>query len=71
MIPLWLSVLAVVIELSRLSTLAGWLAAPYLAWVTFAGWLNWRMVQLNKPFGRRTFGVSASPKVRGNGGVSS
>jgi hypothetical protein len=21
--------------------------------VTFAGWLNWRVVQLNKPFGKR------------------
>ena len=52
-IPFWLSVLALVVVLSRISNLAGWLLAPYLAWVTFAGWLNWRVVQLNKPFGRR------------------
>jgi translocator protein len=62
LLPFWLSVLALVIELSRLSSLAGWLIAPYLAWVTFAGWLNWRMVQLNKPFGGRT---SASKRSEG------
>ena len=51
LLPFWLSVLALVIELSRMSSVAGWLIAPYLAWVTFAGWLNWRVVQLNRPFG--------------------
>ena len=34
------------------SATAAWLIAPYLVWVSFAGWLNWRVVQLNKPFGR-------------------
>jgi TspO/MBR family len=38
---------------AEISSLAAWLLAPYLAWVTFAGWLNWRVVQLNKPFGRQ------------------
>ncbi len=28
--------------------------APYLAWVTFAGWFNWRIVRLNVAFGRAT-----------------
>ena len=27
--------------------------SPYLAWVTFAGALNLRIVQLNGPFGAR------------------
>ena len=61
LIPFWLSILALLIELSRLSIIAGWLIAPYLAWVTFAGWLNWRIVQLNKPFpgaaGRGVLGI--------------
>ena len=39
---------------------AGWLIAPYLVWVTFAGWLNWRVVQLNKPFGSRTLASKTS-----------
>jgi benzodiazapine receptor len=49
----WLSVLALVVYISGISSLAGWIIAPYLAWVTFAGLLNWRVFQLNKPFGVR------------------
>ena len=71
LIPFWLSVLALVVELSRISTVAGWLIAPYLVWVSFAGWLNWRIVQLNKPFGRRALSPSASGKVRSDGRISS
>ncbi len=51
LLPFWLSILALLVELARISSLAAWLIAPYLAWVSFAGWLNWRIVQLNKPFG--------------------
>jgi tryptophan-rich sensory protein len=69
-IPFWLSVLALVVELSRISNIAGWLIAPYLAWVTFAGWLNWRVVQLNKPFGRRALTPAAPGKVGGDHRVS-
>ena len=50
---LWLSILALVVATARVSTLAGWLMSPYLAWVTFAGALNLRIVQLNGPFGAR------------------
>jgi translocator protein len=59
LLPFWASIVILVIELARISTLAAWLIAPYLAWVTFAGWLNWRVVQLNKPFGRQI--SSAAP----------
>jgi tryptophan-rich sensory protein len=52
LLPFWLSILALVVVLARISSLAGLLMVPYLAWVTFAGWLNWRVVELNKPFGR-------------------
>lgn len=71
LIPFWLSILALVVELSRISSLAGWLIAPYFLWVTFAGWLNWRVVQLNKPFGARALGASYSSKAGNHGRVSS
>jgi tryptophan-rich sensory protein len=47
---LWLSVLALVIYLGRVSRLAGALLLPYLIWVAFAGVLNYQIVQLNGPF---------------------
>ena len=56
--PVWLSILALVILLFRIIPLAGWLILPYLVWVTFAGWLNWRVVVLNQPFVTRSFGVA-------------
>nr|WP_298927775.1 TspO/MBR family protein [uncultured Erythrobacter sp.] len=49
---LWLSVLALCWFLHDYSTFAAWLNAPYLAWVTFAMFLNWKIVQLNGPFGK-------------------
>jgi tryptophan-rich sensory protein len=49
-LPFWVSILALLLHIGAISTLAGALIAPYLAWVTFAGYLNWTMVQLNKPF---------------------
>jgi benzodiazapine receptor len=47
---LWLSILALIILLGRTSNAAAWLLAPYLAWVSFASVLNWKIVQLNAPF---------------------
>ena len=48
---LWSSILAMVVLLAPFSTAAALLLAPYLAWVTFASWLNWTIVRLNGPFG--------------------
>lgn len=53
LIPFWLSILALVIYIATISSSAALVMLPYLAWVTFAGLLNWRVVQLNKPFGRQ------------------
>ncbi|PPD44784.1 MAG: TspO protein [Methylocystis sp.] len=50
LVLLWLSILSLVIAVGAISSFAGALLAPYLAWVSFAGFLNWRMVALNKPF---------------------
>jgi len=49
----WLSTAALVAAVAAISTTAGCIIAPYLAWVTFAGFLNWTMVRLNGPFGAR------------------
>jgi len=49
-VPYWLSIAALLHHIAGISTLAGELFSPYLLWVTFAGYLNWRMVELNKPF---------------------
>ena len=50
---LWLSVLGLMVVLPRLAgdSLAGWLNVPYFIWVSFAFVLNWKIVQLNRPFG--------------------
>ena len=46
-IPLWLSILAMLLVARRHDAGAAWLLAPYLAWVSFAAVLNWRIVALN------------------------
>lgn len=53
---LWLSVAALAFGLPQVcgNAKAGWLNLPYLAWVSFAFVLNWKIVQLNAPFGRRS-----------------
>jgi len=47
---LWLSIALLIITLARYSKWASALQLPYLAWVAFAGLLNWAVVRLNAPF---------------------
>jgi tryptophan-rich sensory protein len=47
---LWLSILALIVVLGAQSTTAGLLMVPYLVWVSIASFLNYRIVQMNKPF---------------------
>jgi benzodiazapine receptor len=47
---LWLSVLALVLGLWRVSRASACLNVPYLAWVSLAGLLNWQNIVLNGPF---------------------
>jgi benzodiazapine receptor len=47
---LWLSVVLLILVLRPISRTASWLLVPYLAWVTFAGFLNLAVVRLNAPF---------------------
>ncbi|AJP74055.1 TspO/MBR family protein [Sphingomonas hengshuiensis] len=47
---LWLSVAALIVILWRRSMTGAVLMVPYLLWVTFAGYLNMTIVNLNGPF---------------------
>lgn len=51
LVALWISILVLIVVCWRYSKLAGLLLVPYLAWVSFAGALNWSVVRLNAPFG--------------------
>ncbi len=59
---LWASLLALVVLLAPISGLASLLIVPYLAWVSFAAYLNYTIVRLNGPFGASR-GAPASPSV--------
>ena len=45
---LWLAILATILAFATIDTQAAWLMAPYLAWVSFAGLLNFTMWRLNR-----------------------
>ncbi len=47
---LWASLVALVVGLWPISQKASLLILPYLLWVSFASWLNWAIVRLNRPF---------------------
>ncbi|MEP7339230.1 MAG: TspO/MBR family protein [Acidobacteriota bacterium] len=47
LVVLWGAILATMIYFWRVTPAAGWLMAPYLAWVTFAGVLNWTLARMN------------------------
>ena len=48
LIALWLSIAAMIVVFMPLQQTAAWLLVPYLAWVTFAGALNFAIWRLNK-----------------------
>lgn len=47
---LWLSILALIVLLWPWTPAAAWALLPYLLWVSFASYLNWTIVRLNRPF---------------------
>ena len=49
-VPLWLSVLALVVVIYPIAPMAGLLLLPYLIWVAFAAFLNLTIVKLNTTF---------------------
>jgi tryptophan-rich sensory protein len=46
-VALWIMILITWLSFRRVSTAAGWLFVPYLAWVTFATTLNFTLWRLN------------------------
>jgi benzodiazapine receptor len=42
-----IAIIATIVLFARVRKSAAWLLAPYLAWVVFAGFLNWQFLQLN------------------------
>jgi translocator protein len=49
-VPLWLSILLMVLLVRGYSPQSALLMLPYLGWVAFATYLNWTIVKLNAPF---------------------
>jgi tryptophan-rich sensory protein len=47
---LWISILAMLVVVGAASPGSALLIAPYLAWVTLAGFLTRAVVRLNGPF---------------------
>jgi len=60
-IGLQASNLALVWALAPVSHTAAWCMAPYIVWVSIAGFLNIEIVRLNAPFGR-----AYRPKLQAN-----
>lgn len=46
-VAMWLAILATILGFKKVSKPTAWLLAPYLAWVTFATYLNWGIWHLN------------------------
>jgi len=44
---LWLAILATIIVFAKISNPVAWLLVPYILWVSFAGYLNYSIWQLN------------------------
>jgi benzodiazapine receptor len=47
LVVMWVLILAAILLFSKISKKAAWLMVPYLAWVTFAGYLNLGTAILN------------------------
>ncbi len=47
---LWLSILLLILFAAPRAPFSAWLLSPYLAWVSFAAFLNLTIVRLNAPF---------------------
>lgn len=50
-VPFWLSIVALIIGLKRVSPVIVPALMPYLVWVAYASAINWAVVDMNGPFG--------------------
>jgi tryptophan-rich sensory protein len=50
---LWTAIVAYIVWAARISRLAAWLFAPYLAWVSLASALNFQIWRMNRGHGSR------------------
>ncbi len=48
LILLWVLIIVMIVSFAKVSKTAAWLQAPYLLWVTFAGYLNLAIYLLNR-----------------------
>lgn len=46
-VPLWLSIAALIVFMAGTDALSAWLLVPYAVWVAVAAWLNRTIVRLN------------------------
>lgn len=47
MVMMWLAILVTIFAFSKINKYAAWLMVPYIAWVSFAGILNFTIWKLN------------------------
>jgi tryptophan-rich sensory protein len=48
LVVFWLAILATILAFAPIHAGAAWLMVPYIAWVSFAGWLNFTLLRLNR-----------------------
>lgn len=48
LVLIWIAIIAMIVSFSKISKASGLLQIPYLAWVTFAGYLNFGVYLLNR-----------------------
>lgn len=51
-VVMWALIVVTMVFFFKVRKKAGWLMVPYLAWVTYAGYLNWAIWRLNPGFGQ-------------------
>ena len=64
---LWFAILATVIAFAKISKPAAWLLLPYILWVSFAGYLNYSIWQLNGSQGAESILCTQEAKLCSDG----
>lgn len=63
----WLAIVATIIAFAKISRPAAWLLVPYILWVSFAGWLNYSVWQLNSGQKQEIVFCTQEAKLCGDG----